>query len=690
MTAVRSKRKVKVHAESCSDVEVVETDAQQTHVASSSRKQEKIEHGARFVGSGQDYSFRQKTTQHSAGGEQPSATGSSFPQDKSSVPTSAPLLAADLGVSARSAIVASDSDTHISATTPSSCLDNLIKTDDEWSTGDDELVEDEPLSASGDNTLDQCPFCGRSLTCLAPLDIQSHINDCCDSSSHSAPEPGPLVSPHNPSTAPPQSKCEEPADCNAFSVLMSSRKENEAWKEADMAGDRSFRPTKANGGRRKAPFYKVMQGMPIAVDAFCYGAIPGVTSYFLTHAHSDHYTSLSSTWQAGPIYCSEGTANLIIHTLSVDPKWVHPLPMDVPTMVPNSGGVTVTLIEANHWFSLFFFEGPQTVNAGDSTYRSSHVGSATTFRYLHCGDFRASPQHTLHPAVKDKRIDIIYLDTTYLNPRYLFPAQAQVISACAELSKRLVSGKGSAEDDKGTVSKWLTLIPKLEAKGDVKLANTLILVGTYSIGKERIVKGLIHTWGVGTPVLAIPSSYREALLDSKIYCDQRKATIIRCQSDLELHEMLTADSFSTNVHIVPLIVAASDRLKEYMGRWNGHWTKAVAFRPTGWTPPASTRRRPLPPPSRDYRTASSHTRISGSCGSTPITQLFGVPYSEHSSSFELTCFVLSLDCVRIVPTVNVESAASRAKISTRITRWEAERRKRPPGVVPSYRTPEYW
>ena len=45
---------------------------------------------------------------------------------------------------------------------------------------------------------------------------------------------------------------------------------------------------------------------------------------------------------------SEGTANLIIHMLSVDPKWVHPLPMDVPTVVPSSGGVTVTLIEANH------------------------------------------------------------------------------------------------------------------------------------------------------------------------------------------------------------------------------------------------------------------------------------------------------------------------------------------------------
>ena len=94
----------------------------------------------------------------------------------------------------------------------------------------------------------------------------------------------------------------------------------------------------------------------------------------------------------------------------------------------------------------------------------------------------------------------------------MFPAQAQVISACAELAKRLVSGQGiaAAEDDKGTVSNWLTLIPKSETKACAKPANTLVLVGyvrlfniqtkhanlmnngeysTYSIGKERIVKG---------------------------------------------------------------------------------------------------------------------------------------------------------------------------------------------------------
>ena len=72
-------------------------------------------------------------------------------------------------------------------------------------------------------------------------------------------------------------------------------------------------------------------------------------------------------------------------------------------------------------------------------------------------------------------------------------------------------------------------------------------------------------------------------LQTKVFCDSRKAAILRCQADPELHALLTKDPLEGGVHLVPLGVIASDRLKEYVERFKGHYSKAVGFRPTGWT-----------------------------------------------------------------------------------------------------------
>jgi hypothetical protein len=49
----------------------------------------------------------------------------------------------------------------------------------------------------------------------------------------------------------------------------------------------------------------------------------------------------------------ETTGNLIKHMLRVDPKWVNPLPENEAVEIPDTGGVKVTLVDANHcWFSL--------------------------------------------------------------------------------------------------------------------------------------------------------------------------------------------------------------------------------------------------------------------------------------------------------------------------------------------------
>ncbi|CAG8688508.1 7185_t:CDS:2, partial [Acaulospora colombiana] len=300
-----------------------------------------------------------------------------------------------------------------------------------------ELEDDSPTSSPISSTQGLCPICRK--------DIRSY-----NESKDTLKEPSkpkvlqPISSfpvPSHPASLSHKEEIKEkPKGLNAFSFLMSRNKENEAWKEATEAEKSRWgkmqkgkgkavppEPRKRNSGkeeeieeikdddedvstmtekvvngessggaRRPAPFYKVMQGMPIAVDAFRYGKIPGVTAYLLT-------------WKHGPIYCSHTTANLIIHMLDVDKKWVHPLPMNEKVVLPDTGGVTVTLIEANHC--------KQTVNAGDSTFHSAFVGTARIFRYLHCGDFRACPQQAMHPEIRSKRLDLVYLDTTYLDPK---------------------------------------------------------------------------------------------------------------------------------------------------------------------------------------------------------------------------------------------------------------------------------
>ncbi|KAH9973455.1 DNA repair metallo-beta-lactamase, partial [Lactifluus volemus] len=113
-------------------------------------------------------------------------------------------------------------------------------------------------------------------------------------------------------------------------------------------------------------------------------------------------------------------------------------------------------------------------------------------------------------------------------------------------------------------------------------------------------------------------------------------------------------------------LVTSKRLKEYIKRWKGQWTKAIAFRPTGWTysPPAGTSTALsissilARQPHREFTYA--HLQPVRGSHRLPFR---AVSYSEHSSFFELTCFALSLSWARIIATVNVESSANRTKIS---------------------------
>src|SRR6201996_5604006 len=142
---------------------------------------------------------------------------------------------------------------------------------------------------------------------------------------------------------------------SAFSRIMAGHAEDSAWATA-AASEHASRGKPSY--QRTCPFYKILPGLSICVDAFRYGAVQGCQAYFLSHFHSDHYVGLTSHWSHGPIYCSKVTANLVRQQLRVDPKYVVDLEFDETVEVPGTNGVKVTMIPANHCpgSSLFLFE----------------------------------------------------------------------------------------------------------------------------------------------------------------------------------------------------------------------------------------------------------------------------------------------------------------------------------------------
>ena len=105
-----------------------------------------------------------------------------------------------------------------------------------------------------------------------------------------------------------------------------------------------------------------------------------------------------------------------------------------------------------------------------------------------------------------------------------------MISACAELTKRLVSGQGLAsEDDKGSVSKWITFTPKPEAKGDPRLINTLVVVGCVTLcqgpsGTELTILQYILHWEGADCERSAPRKYIHTYTDKNFQLLRKRCT----------------------------------------------------------------------------------------------------------------------------------------------------------------------
>ncbi|XP_017114669.1 DNA cross-link repair 1A protein [Drosophila elegans] len=282
--------------------------------------------------------------------------------------------------------------------------------------------------------------------------------------------------------------------------------------------------SKKGAGRKQktpkpCPPYKIVEGTSFCVDGFQFGDIDGVSHYFLTHYHADHYIGLTKNF-CYPLYMSPTTARLVRTFIKVDEMCINEIEVDQTLMVD---GVQVTALEANHCPGalLFFFQLPSGKNI------------------LHTGDFRACAEMESWPIFwNHTNIDLLYLDTTYMNKNYDFCHQTE------------------------SVDRAIELVRDFKEKNLAK--RILFVCGSYVIGKEKI-------W------LALAKEF-----NLRVWTEENRSKAIKCMNWLDLESVLTDDPRSANLHILPMGKISYPSLVEYLSQFEDQYDMLLGIRPSGW------------------------------------------------------------------------------------------------------------
>lgn len=178
-------------------------------------------------------------------------------------------------------------------------------------------------------------------------------------------------------------------------------------------------------------------------------------------------------------------------------------------------------------------------------------------RILHVGDFRWNRNKILQSLVAksllSERVDELFLDTTYCDPKYVLPTQEEAIEATIEVALREVE----------------------EAK--TKRLRLLMVFGAYTIGKERIYLSVAERLGL------------------KVYVDSRRYRILKAlEWAPERLALLTTRPEESILWVVPLGHVNMKKLPSYqsvqVGKFGRDFDRVVGFRPTGWSMTAKGKR----------------------------------------------------------------------------------------------------
>ncbi|XP_020799575.1 DNA cross-link repair 1A protein [Drosophila serrata] len=277
-------------------------------------------------------------------------------------------------------------------------------------------------------------------------------------------------------------------------------------------------------GRKKrkpkpCPPYKIVEGTTFCVDGFQFGDLDGVTHYFLSHYHADHYIGLTKTF-SHPLYMSPITARLVRTFIKLDENYIKEIDVDQSLMVDD---VEVTAIEANHCPGalMFFFK----LSSGKCI--------------LHTGDFRASADMESLPIFWNHiNIDLLYLDTTYMDKNYDFCHQTDSVDRTVELVRAFM------ERNPGK--------------------RILIVCGAYVIGKEKIWLALAEEFSLN------------------VWTEPHRSGAVSCLQWPELQFILTDDPRAANLHVIGLGKISYPSLVEYFKPFEDQYDMLLGIRPSGW------------------------------------------------------------------------------------------------------------
>lgn len=245
-------------------------------------------------------------------------------------------------------------------------------------------------------------------------------------------------------------------------------------------------------------------------------------SYFLTHYHSDHYGPLKSDF-VGTIFCkviitlgTSYTAKLLIEIHKIKATNIIVLSYDQKYKYENT---LITIIDANHCPGsvMFLFE-------------------TTGGSYLHTGDFRYHPELLRHPELKrymgEKKLNVLFLDTTYAKPEYIHPMQTDMIMKVIEIIKR------ERNDD------------------------SIFYFGSYTIGKERVFLEVAKYFNIKLHV----TKFKNEVLLLNDY-------------NFNINDYLTTDAENTNFFVCSMQIASMKSQYHY----TDNTKRYIGILPTGWT-----------------------------------------------------------------------------------------------------------